>query len=437
MAINARKVRAIIKREYVEHIRKKAFWIFTILMPLLWVGMIGISILSTSRLAGKKKIAVVDQTGRVFGPLRDVVASSKDRDRFELVSRAPGPEGIAALEERLKKEIGAKDEREKIDAFIVVDADSLKRGKVEYWAASISDVMFQEILERDLNKALLQTRLADRGLSPDVIREVQETVSIEPKSTNPKSTVGFWISYIFMFFLFFTLIQYGMFNLRGVIEEKANRVVEIVISSVRPTELMLGKIVGIGCVGLTQYAIWSVLAMNMALLSGTGIAAMLPGGTIPTIPLSIVLYFVLYFLLGYFFFASVYTAIGAPFNTEQEAQQLAMIPTWLLVIPMMFWWGIVNNPNSTLATVFSFIPLMTPVVMFMRLTLIPVPGWQIALSIALMLASIVGMAWLAGKIYRVGILMYGKKPTVPEILRWMRRGESGAAPEPAVDPAKA
>lgn len=436
MAINARKVRAIIKREYVEHIRKKAFWIFTILMPVIWLVFIGVSILTQSRLSGKKRIAVIDPSGRYFRPLEEEIASGKHRDRIALVLRTPGPGGVEALKEELKKDIASTDDARKIDGFIVLDPDSVSGGKIEYWAASISDIVFQEMIERDLNRAFLRTRLAERGLSPEVIRQAQATVSLEAKSTNPKSTVGFWISYIFMFFLFFTLIQYGMYNLRGVIEEKSNRVVEIVISSVRPTELMLGKIIGIGLVGLTQYAIWSVLAMNMALLSGTGIAAMLPGGSIPTIPLSVVAYFVLYFLLGYFFYASVYTAIGAPFNTEQEAQQLAMFPTWIMVVPMMFWWTIVNNPNSTFATVLSFIPLMTPIVMFMRVTLIPVPAWQIAASIALMLGSIVGMAWLAGKIYRVGILMYGKKPTVPEILRWMRRPEGSGSLSPEAGAAK-
>jgi ABC-2 type transport system permease protein len=429
MALNLRKVRAIVRREYVEHIRRKAFWIFTILMPVIWIGFIGISIL-TSHLTGKKTIAVVDPSGRYLAPFQQEVAANKHGDRIRVVSRVPGPGGVPALEEELKREIGSKDDARRIDGFLVLDPDGVKNGKVEYWAASISDVMFQEMLERDLNKALLRTRLIERGVPAEVVTEAQSTISIDAKSTNPKSTVGLWISYIFMIFLFFTLIQYGMYNLRGVIEEKANRIVEIVISSVRPTELMLGKIIGIGCVGLTQYAIWAVLAMNMALLSGTAVAGMLPGGAIPTIPLSVVLYFVLYFLLGYFFFASIYTAIGAPFNTEQEAQQLAMFPTWIMVIPMMFWWAIVNNPNSTLATVLSFVPLMTPVVMFMRVTLIPVPAWQIVASIAEMLLAIVAMAWLAGKIYRVGILMYGKKPTVPEILRWMRRGDSGAATAP-------
>lgn len=432
--MNTGKIFAVVKREYVEHIRKKAFWIFTILMPLIWIGFIGASILTQTHLGGRKTIAVIDETMLYFGPLQEEVAAGKDRDRIALVRRVPGADGIDALKEELKKEIGAKSDGRTLDAFIVLDQDSIRKGTVEYWAASISDLIFQEMLEHDLNKAILRSRLVAHGLSPDVIRQMQSTVSIEPKSTNPNSTVGFWISYIFIFFLFFTLVQYGMYNLRGVIEEKANRIVEIIISSVRPTELMLGKIVGIGLVGLTQYAIWGVLAMNLALLSGTHLGSMMPGGMIPAIPLSVILYFALYFLLGYFFYASVYTALGAPFNTEQEAQQLAMFPTWIMAIPMVFYMVIVNNPNSTFSTVLSFIPPMTPVVMFMRVTLIPVPAWQILCSVILMLSSIVAMAWLAGKIYRVGILMYGKKPTIREIFRWMRH--SDRAPEAASEPSR-
>jgi ABC-2 type transport system permease protein len=235
-----------------------------------------------------------------------------------------------------------------------------------------------------------------------------------------------------MFFLFFTLLQYGMYNMRGVIEEKSTRIVEIVISSVRPTELMLGKIVGIGLVGLTQYGIWCLLAMNFALVAGAVLpASMLAGNALPTVPMFVILYFVLFFLLGYFFYASIYTAIGAPFNSEQEAQQLALIPSWLMAVPMFFWWVIVNNPNSLFSVILSMIPFMTPVVMFMRVTLAEVPPWQIGTSIAIMLFSILGVAWLSGKIYRVGILMYGKKPTLGEILKWMRHGEGTTEEAPA------
>jgi ABC-2 type transport system permease protein len=178
--------------------------------------------------------------------------------------------------------------------------------------------------------------------------------------------------------------------------------------------------------------------MILTLFAGSGMAKTLGMGSTSwtAIPPSTIGFFILYFLLGYFFYASIYTAVGAPFNSEQEAQQLAMLPSWLMAVPMFFWLVIANNPNSTFAVILSLIPFMTPVVMFMRVTLAVVPAWQIAASILIMLASILGMAWLAGKIYRVGILMYGKKPTVPEIFRWMKH--SDRAPEAVLEapPAK-
>jgi ABC-2 type transport system permease protein len=212
--------------------------------------------------------------------------------------------------------------------------------------------------------------------------------------------------------------MYGFQNLRGVIEEKTNRIVEIVIASVRPTELMLGKILGIGLVGLTQYCVWCLLAMNLSL---PGIANLIAGDLgVPRIPLSMIGYFILFFLLGYFLYASVYTAIGAPFNSDQEAQQLSMIPTMLIVGAMAVYPAVMNNPNGPVAVFASLFPFTAPLIMFLRTSIAEPPLWQVGLAVLILVASTVGMAWVAGRIYRVGILMYGKKPTVPEILRWIR-----------------
>jgi ABC-2 type transport system permease protein len=431
--MNWKKIGAVVKREYTEHIRRKAFWIFTILMPLIWVGFFAISILTQTRASGTKRITVIDPTGKYFAPLQADIATSKHQNRFQLTNAQIPPAGIDALRASLRKQIDAKT----IDGYLLLDPVSIDKGFVIYRASSVSDFTYQELLERHLNHVLLSERLAEQGLKPAAIADLQKTVSIDAKRADEKETGGFLVSMIFFVFLYITLIQYGMYNLRGVIEEKSNRIVELVISSVRPIELMLGKIFGIGLVGLTQYAIWSILAANVALMSGTGLAAMIGSSQMPTIPASTIAYFVLFFILGYFLYASIYTAIGAPFNSDQEAQQLSMIPTLMIVSIWGFWGMIVNNPNSTFSTVLSLIPFLTPMVMFFRVTLAPVPAWQVALSVVLMLISIVGMAWFAGKIYRVGILMYGKKPTVPEILRWMRYGEKAAAspPEPRRVPA--
>ena len=428
MALNVRKVRAIIKREYVEHIRRKAFWIFTVLLPLMWIAFFAVSIFTQTRASGVRRIAVIDPTGRYFAPLRAEIVQGGDAVRFDLTNAPVPPEGIDALRADLKKRIEAK----QLDGYLLLDPASIEAGKVVYRASSVSDFTYQERLEHHLNRVLLRDRLLGKGIAPGAIAELEKNVSIDARRADEKET-KLGVQFVFFIFLYITLIQYGMYNLRGVIEEKSNRIVEIVISSVRPTELMLGKVVGIGLVGLTQYAIWSVLAMNLALLSGSGLAAALgfAHASIPTVPMSTIAYFVLFFLLGYFFYASIYTAIGAPFNTDQEAQQLSMIPTLMIVSIWAFWGVIVNNPNSTLATALSLVPPLTPMVMFFRVTLAPVPAWQVGLSVIIMIVSIVGMSWFAGKIYRVGILMYGKKPTVPEILKWLRHSDRVPSDSPA------
>ncbi len=423
--MNTRKIGAIIKREYVEHIRRKAFWIFTVLLPVMWLGFIAVSIFTQTRISGTHRIAVIDPSGKYFAPLQAEITGSKDANRFALTSAPIPASGIDALRADLKKQIEAKS-----STPTCCSTRSPSRTAPSCTARHRSRIFRTRNGSRATSTAsccgtACSSAESMRRRSPDLMK----TVSIDAKRADEKDSGGFLVSMVFFFFLYFTLIMYGMYNLRGVIEEKSNRIVEIVISSVRPTELMLGKIIGIGLVGLTQYAIWCILAMNLALLSGSGLAIALGLGkaTIPTIPMSTLAYFVLFFLLGYFFYASIYTAIGAPFNTDQEAQQLAMIPTMMIVSVWAFWGMIMNNPNSTFATVLSMIPPYTPMVMFFRVTLSPVPAWQVILASGIMVASIFAVAWFAGKIYRVGILMYGKKPTVPEIFRWLRHGPAPAA----------
>ena len=432
--MNTKKIAAIIKREYIEHIRRKAFWIFTVLLPVMWIGFFTVSILTQTRASGTRRIAVIDPSGKYFDALQAEIGRGKDAERFALRRAAIPPAGVDALRAELRKKIEAKD----LDAYLLLDPQAISSGVVVYRASSVADYAYQARLESHLNRVLLQHRLLEHGISAAAIPELVKPVSIDAKRADEKESGGLPVSMVFFLFLYITLIMYGMYNLRGVIEEKSNRIVEIVISSVRPTELMLGKIVGIGLVGLTQYAIWCILAMNLALLSGSGLAIALGFGkaALPTIPMSTLAYFVLFFVLGYFFYASIYTAIGAPFNSDQEAQQLSMIPTMMIVSVWAFWGMIVNNPNSTIATVLSMIPPLTPMVMFFRVTLAPVPAWQVALASGIMVASILAVAWFAGKVYRVGILMYGKKPTVPEILRWMRHGGKAAAAAAAAPPAQ-
>jgi ABC-2 type transport system permease protein len=282
----------------------------------------------------------------------------------------------------------------------------------------------------------MRETIAARGMPADLAADLEKRVDLKAFKVTAQGTAeekgaGIVAALIFFFLMYSTFFMYGYQVMRGVIEEKSNRIVEVIIASVRPTELMLGKIIGIGLVGLTQYATWSLIAMNLSLPAVVTAMASSDMG-VPHIPLSMIGFFILYFLLGYFLYASIYTAIAAPFNTDQEAQQLALIPMFMILAGIMVYPAIMNNPSGAVSVVFSLLPFTAPLTMFLRTALSEVPVWQILTSVALLVATIFGMAWFAGRIYRIGILMYGKRPTIPEIVRWIRYSPGKSAqPESA------
>ena len=434
-----KKVFAVIRREYLERVRTKAFWIGTFLVPIFFLGYIAIQIASFKKSGGERRVAVVDMTGRLYQPLaRDLVEREekvkKDAGRGQgvhwVLEERPVVGSLDRTKETLRREVLGK----KLNGYLILDPALLEKSQVQYYSVTVSEFVAMSQLDRAVNHVLLKEKIEKRGLPPDLSSELEKrvdlkTLKVTAKGSTEEKGAGIFAAMIFMILMYTTFFMYGFQNLRGVIEEKTNRIVELIIASVRPTELMLGKIVGIGCVGLTQYLIWSLIAMNLSLPAVAGMVAAGEMG-VPTIPVSMIVYFVVFFLFGYFLYASIYTAIGAPFNTDQEAQQLAMIPGMFMVGCWAFYPAVLNNPNGPVATFVSLFPLTSPLMMFLRTAVAEPPVWQVALSMVILALSTVAMAWIAGRIYRVGILMYGKKPTIPEILRWVRY-KPGQAPQPA------
>jgi len=206
----------------------------------------------------------------------------------------------------------------------------------------------------------------------------------------------------------------------GVIEEKTNRVVEVIVSSTTPRNLLFGKLVGVGGAGLLQFGIWILALVGVSLASGS--LAFLSGVDLPEINPVLIAAFPIFFLLGFFLYASLYAAIGSAVNTIQEAQNF-IFPVMLPIIMAMVCWPVVMRaPDSTLSVVLSLIPFMTPILMFLRMSVLMPPVWQIALSVVLTSLTIALVIWIAARIYRVGILMYGKPPNFPEMVRWVRHG---------------
>ena len=242
-------------------------------------------------------------------------------------------------------------------------------------------MILRESVERALARAGTKERLKDQGVDPAVYEKARLTVKLDPREATEKETsedaknvgVNLAVSGVLFFLIYISIFIYGAFIMRGVLEEKNNRIVEVIISSVKPTTLMLGKIIGIGFVGLTQYAVWGLFAFALTLPGIVGLMGA-AGGTIPSIPGATILAFVVFFLLGYFLYAGLYAALAAPFNTEQEAQQLVMIPGMMLILASMMWFFAFNSPDGTLARVLSLFPFTAPLLMFMRISVQPPPG---------------------------------------------------------------
>ena len=440
--MNWKKIFAIVRREYVERVRTKAFWIGTLVIPLLFLAYIGISIATARKSGGERKLAVIDVARR---PLR---LAREGRRRAGSRGEEEGAGPLSAVDDRApagrrlprrdqgRRSTGTSARKRSTPTSSSIPAE-LQAGNAEYYATTVSEFIAMGVLERSINRTIHRQKIAARGFPAELADELEARVDLKAfkvteKGVDEEKGAGIFAAIIFLTILYATMFMYGYQVMRGVLEEKTNRIVEIVVASVRPTELMVGKIIGIGLVGLTQYFVWSLVAMNLSL---PGIASIVASGNMgmPRIPLSMVGFFILYFLLGYFLYASVYTAIAAPFNSDQEAQQLAMIPMVLIISGMAVLNGVLANPSGGLAIFFSIFPFTSPLIMFLRTAISEVPAWQVLASVAASILTTVAIAWFAGRIYRIGIFMYGKKPTIPEILRWARYSP-GKAAQPAVRP---
>jgi ABC-2 type transport system permease protein len=446
------KLLAVIRREYLQQVRTKGFWIATALIPTIGLGIILIQVVLAKSMVAKGRIGVVDMSNRLYEPLVAEYTKEGDRDPDEEKgkdgakvkglgqARAQKPSLPTKMEffrveatpdtlPEVRKQLNADVQKEKIKAYLVLDEQTLDKGVAEWRAQSVkADMVMREKIAGLLSRAATKERLKDRGVDPEIYEKARLRITVDPHEakeveTETSKDAGFnlAVSGVFFFLIYISIFIYGAYIMRGVMEEKNNRIVEVLISSVRPIDLMLGKIIGIGFVGLTQYAIWGALAVLASLPGVVAMMGMSEG--LPPIPGLTIAAFIVFFLLGYFLYAAIYAALAAPFNNEQEAQQLLMIPTMLLVLASTTWFFAFNQPNGAMAVTLSFFPLTSPLLMFMRISVQPPPAWQIALSVAILGVSVWGTAWLAGRIYRVGILMYGKKPTIPEIFRWVRQAD--------------
>ncbi|UPT70351.1 MAG: ABC transporter permease [Flavobacterium sp. JAD_PAG50586_2] len=431
------KIVLIIRREFIAKVRNKSFIVMTFLSPLLFVGIgVFVGYLSTMK-SELKTIAIHDETGRFVNEFRN-------DEEYKYVD-------LSKTDLKVLKDSIVSESYEGL--LIIPNAENnakLQKG-IQFVSNDSPSVSFTEGLEDVIAKKITSENFQKAGLDTLAIKNAKATVSISLEKASGeealkglneiKIIIGGAFGYLIMMFI----ILYGNMVMRSVIEEKTSRIIEVIISSVKPFQLMMGKIIGTSLAGILQFLIWALLGLTaMFILSGMLGVHMGASGTagaqaveaaqhtsgsemqmyikeLWNLPIATILIsFIIYFIGGYFLYSSFYASIGAAVDNETDSQQflLPIIMPLILGVYIGFF-TVMNDPHGTVATVFSMIPLTSPIVMMMRIPF-GVPMWQIILSMVILFGTFLGVVWFAAKIYRVGILMYGKKPTWRELIKWLR-----------------
>ncbi|HKX27037.1 MAG TPA: ABC transporter permease [Blastocatellia bacterium] len=416
------KLIAIIKREYLTRVRSKGFIIGTIVSPLLMMSFVIIPVM-VARFGGpgSYRIWVLDQTSdaRLFERLEKLLTSETGADRRYLIQREIADPGASfeELRTRLNQRVAAGE----LDGYLVLPKEALTEDRIMYLAKNVGDFGSRAQIHNALNRAIIESRVAQAGLKTEDVRNLVRDVQLDVRNVRGEreGNQTFFLSFGLLLIIYITVLVYGLMVMSGVMEEKQSRIIEVLLSSVRPFELMLGKLIGIGLVGLTQYLVWVTSGIIISIVTALPVLAA-SWDRLPKIPVLQLVFFVVYFILGYFLYATLYAMVGAIISSEEDAQQVQMPVTMTIVIPMMIATLVIRNPDGNLSILLSLVPFFSPILMFLRIGLQMPPWWQIALSILIMIVTILGIIWVAAKIYRVGMLMYGKRPTLPELARWLK-----------------
>lgn len=434
-----RKMFAILKREYLQAVRKKMFVIMTFLLPVLMVGLFMIPRLMIERGMGQKKVAVIDGTGHLRNSflgrstpqpdekldMDDAASELQSRMTTEYVdARGKNVDAVAKpYFERMSRQ-GAD---QSLDGVFIIPPNALASGdaRLRYYSRSATDFMAQARLSSQVNRAVQQYRLEGRGIAAGDIAALLKDLRVDAvqlsKSGEQKKggVTNFFVGFILTALLIMPSFVYGLETMRGIIQEKTDRVVEVLISSVSPAQLLVGKILGVAAVGLTQIAVWFVMAAVAGGIAGAT-AALAGDGFLQLLRPSTFFFFLIFFLLAYLTYVCVYAIGGAVCNSEKEANQLIAPITMVMMLPWFLMAGIITNPDSALSVGLSLSPVFGPLTMYVRTLVAEPPVWHIIVSILVSIATIAVFFWVTAKIFRVGILSYGKRPTLPELWRWVK-----------------
>ncbi|MFT5141444.1 MAG: ABC-2 type transport system permease protein [Rhodothermales bacterium] len=424
----------VAKNEFLKRVKTRAFILTTLLGPLAFVAFVAIvgfiSVMTVTG-GGERTIAVVDQTGVLFDRL-----AADAGDQYRLV---PSSAPIDTVRARVLDDT--------YNGYLVIPEDALSGSSEVMYHTTDGGLSstFQRVLERSVESVVEDVRLEAANVTPEVQSILSDRIRVRTIVLTPEGetagNAGAYavVGFIMGFLIYISMLVYGSIVMRGVIAEKTSRVVEILVSSVRPYQLLLGKVLGIGAMGLVQMVIWAILIMAGTVGSGFIIALFADPASLnlpesasqqellaaidfqpPQLGAEVFIWFVLFFLVGYLLYASIFAAIGSAVEQEADAQGF-MLPVMIpIILSMVFVQAIIEEPNSTLAVVLSMLPLFSPVPMVVRIAVTDVPFWQVGGSFLLSMLAFFGAVWVSSRIYRVGILMYGKKPTLKDLIKWAR-----------------
>jgi ABC-2 type transport system permease protein len=413
-----REVMLIARREYLERVRSRAFLVMTILFPLFIGLMIGGSVFAGKISSGVKEIAIASNDAVLA---REVAA--------ELQLQSDGgkeAEVVTPGSEAQRIELNQRVENRALDGYLWLEQKpDAAVPEVSYISHSAGNLFSMGGIESAVNRGIERAELIRHGATSAEIaatshRSEIQTMQIKNGQLVPSNSLkSFFGAYAMMFLIYFTVVFYGMNVARSVVEEKTSRIFEVLLSTVQPQSLMAGKLLGVGAAGLTQMGIWFLLITGIV---GTSASATIAQGGLGAFGIhpQQIFFLMAYFLLGFFFYSAIAAAVGASVSSEQEIQQFSMVIVAPLTVGMVLISYIVSNPTAWPVVLLSLFPPCAPIVMFLRMSSQMPPAWQIALSMLLMVVFIWAAIWIASRIYRVGILMYGKRATLPEMLRWMR-----------------
>lgn len=427
----------IFKSEFIRRFTSKSYILTTLLMPFGIAAFIAlITFISLSAMSdGSSRLAIIDESGQLGASLEALGS-----DRVIPILIPTSPEAIAMTQDSV---------RAGVYAGVVVLPDSLIEGKGEALLYTIEGTSGNSgvsgWIRTHVSDLVIRYRLSEINLGEEVLTIVDNRVGVESFKLADVGVAdddsGYFVvlGFLMAFLIYMAILLYGSFVMQAVVEEKSTRIVEIIISSARPFDLLMGKVLGVGMTGLVQMGAWALMLSGIMIYGGT-IAAMfidpsalnLPETAtsaevmaaadipIPQLDPMIFAAFVLFFLMGYLMYASLFAAVGSAVENVQDAQSLT-IPLMLpIILAMAVLTPVIESPDSTLANVMSHFPLTSPIIMMVRISITDIPLWEVGLSLAILLGSFLGAIWFSGRIYRVGVLSYGKKPSLAELIRWAR-----------------